>query len=126
MHAPTRPAHPTACVARPSRSEVLQQANRHARRVQTYRLKMQGVERWMDQLTLPRRLRRKVKTYYAEASVAVTFPPLLACACCYQCKVKNYYAKANVAAALRRCCSPLGLRFGTRPSRRQVSTFPPT
>ncbi|GAB4817519.1 hypothetical protein N2152v2_004565 [Parachlorella kessleri] len=47
-------------------SEVMQQVNRKARQVQQFRSKMEHVERWMDQMSLPRRLRRQIKTFYAE------------------------------------------------------------
>lgn len=40
--------------------------NKNARRVQAFRAKMDLVERWMDGMSLPRRLRRKIKTFYAE------------------------------------------------------------
>jgi hypothetical protein len=50
------------------RSELLQQANRQARRVQAFRGKMQSVERWMGAQRLPSRLQRRIKTFYAEAS----------------------------------------------------------
>lgn len=48
------------------RSELLQQSNRNARRVNAFRAKMQSVERWMQGQGLPSRLRRRIKTFYAE------------------------------------------------------------
>jgi hypothetical protein len=47
-------------------SELLQQANRNARRVHLFRSKMQSVESWMQKQNLPRRLQRRIKTFYAE------------------------------------------------------------
>jgi hypothetical protein len=53
----------------PTCSELLQQANRNARRVNAFRAKMQSVERWMQSQGLPTRLRRRIKTFYAEVCV---------------------------------------------------------
>ncbi|KAL4446679.1 hypothetical protein ABPG77_007923 [Micractinium sp. CCAP 211/92] len=50
-------------------SELLAHANRNARRVQAFRNKMQSVERWMQQNMLPRKLQRRIKTFYAEVWV---------------------------------------------------------
>ncbi|KAI7843229.1 hypothetical protein COHA_003209 [Chlorella ohadii] len=47
-------------------SELLQQANRNARRVHLFRSKMQSVMSWMQKQNLPRRLQRRIKTFYAE------------------------------------------------------------
>jgi hypothetical protein len=55
--------------AGPTCSELLQQANRNAWRLNAFRAKTQSVERWMQSQGLPTRLRRRIKTFYAEVRV---------------------------------------------------------
>ena len=84
QHHPTCP--PTCPPALPRAapcpcSELLQQANRQARRVNMFRSKMQSVERWMHQQALPAKLRRRIKTFYAEVRAAREWPGSRAAAC---------------------------------------------
>lgn len=53
------------------------QVNRSARRAQAYRKKMMAVERWMGMNALPRRLQRRIRTFYAEVGAPPAWDQLV-------------------------------------------------
>lgn len=51
-------------------SELLSNLNKMARRAHTFRKKLTSVERWLQMSDIPRRLQRRIKSYYAEVGAA--------------------------------------------------------
>ena len=49
-------------------NQLLRESSRNAQRVAALRAKMNSVEAWMGKMALPSRLRRRIKSFYAEAS----------------------------------------------------------